>query len=423
MENKGVMREIRMDIRSDLAMNLISYLIKEENFIFVGNEQEVWLENLSHPAVQLLYLNQRKIFNDEQALLIRQQLYQVRNRIRRRYLLPHLNVLILNLDELSAPMLEGEASWLKTVSIKDAVEAGSNPRLRKYFPSIEESALDRKMTDLIVEIQTVTKSKAMEIHKTLSFQKKPYVTYSFLGLILIVFIIFRMYAGNPVQTLTAIHFGAKYNPLIAAGEYWRLLSASLLHADVFHLLFNAIFILQFGKLLETVLGWWRMIVLFIGSAIVGSLFSYAFVPQVSLGASTIAYGVLGGLLFMGLENRKMFMGLVRRIVFPILAFSVLWTFLNTTGDVFGHIGGFLGGFLTASLLGLPSYRPYLNRLILAGASLGLLTFGLYSRGMELVRVTDYRDFNLALILYHVEQGRLDQAQRLVEKLGLEDFFY
>lgn len=420
MQNRGVMREVRMDIRSDLAMNIISYLIKEENFIFVGNEQDVWLENLSHPAVQLVYLNQRNIFNDEQAGFLLSQLQQVRNRIRKRYLLWRLNVMILNLDEFSEERLAKEKSWLKTISVKDADDAVHNDRLQSVFPTLENNSLNRSMGDLVVEIQTVTKEKAMEVHHTLTYQTRPYATYGFIALLMAVFLAVQLLSGGAMGApLTMVRFGAKYNPLIVAGEYWRLLTANFLHAGVFYLLFNVIFIFQFGKILETIIGWWRMILLIIGSALMGTLFSFAFVPQVSLGASAIAYGILGGLFFLGIENRKMFMSMVRRLVGPILVFSVFWTILDSTIDAYGHFGGFIGGFLMASLTGLPGYRQYLNRFILASASFILLTIGLFTRGGHLVQRTDYQNFNLALIFYHAEHGRELRAIQLMESLGVE----
>jgi len=418
MQNKGVMREIRMDIRSDLAMNIISYLIKEENFIFVGNEKEIWLENLSHPAVQLVYLNQRNIFNSEQAGFLMSQLQRVRNQIRRRYLLWRLNVMILNLDEFSSAQLAEDKSWLKTVSVKDAEDAVHNRSLKALFPALENNSLDRTMSDLVVEIQNVTKKKALEVHHTLTYQQRPFATYGFIGLLLAAFLAVQLLSGSALHPLTLVRFGAKYNPLIAGGEYWRLLTANLLHANVLYLLFNVIFIYQFGKILETIIGWWRMLLLMIGSALMGTLFSFAFVPQVSLGASAVAYGILGGLLFLGIENRKMFMNMVRRLVGPIVIFSIIWTMLDATIDAYGHFGGFIGGFLMASLTGLPGYRQYINRFVLASASFVLLLVGLFSRGNDLVERTDYHNFNLALIFYHEEHGHLERATRLMETLGI-----
>src|SRR6478672_3199963 len=40
------------------------------------------------------------------------------------------------------------------------------------------------------------------------------------------------------QDNTLVDFGAKVNDLIRAGQYWRLLTATLLHIGLIHLLFN-----------------------------------------------------------------------------------------------------------------------------------------------------------------------------------------
>ena len=87
MEKQGVMKEIRLDIQSELTMNIVNYLLVEENYIYVGNEKEIWLENLSHPTVQLIYINQRSLFNEMQASQLMKQIDRVRSRVRRRYLL------------------------------------------------------------------------------------------------------------------------------------------------------------------------------------------------------------------------------------------------------------------------------------------------------------------------------------------------
>ncbi|MFQ7057394.1 MAG: rhomboid family intramembrane serine protease [Turicibacter sanguinis] len=41
---------------------------------------------------------------------------------------------------------------------------------------------------------------------------------------------------------------------------------SYIHLQLFHLLFNAIFIYQFGKIIEHHFGWWRLTIIIIGSA-------------------------------------------------------------------------------------------------------------------------------------------------------------
>ena len=412
------MKEIRMDIQSELAMNIVNYLIAEENYIYVGNEREIWLENLSHPTVQLIYLNQHSLYNEEQSSQIFKKIKHVRAHIRKHYLLWRVNVAILNLDKTSIGVLNGEDSYLKIIHIKDVLDISANEELHKMFPGLSQKSLERPLGELIVEIQSTSKKKALEVQNALKFPKKPYVVVTFLALITVMFIYLNVTTDPMWQTIVAIAYGAKYNPLIAAGQYWRLVTPSLIHFELFHLLFNAVFIYRFGKMLEQVFGWWRMVVLILVSAIVGNLFSFAFLPNVSLGASTVAYGFLGGLLFLGFENRKTFMVLVKNMVLPIVLFSFVFSFMDTQTDAFGHLGGFIGGFLIVSILGVPTYSRFWTRTLLASATMLLLVSGLFARGVALERETDFGNYNIALIQYFVEQGQEERAFRLMETLNL-----
>ena len=419
MEKKGVMKEVRMDIKSELAMNIINYLIVEENYIYVGNERDVWLENLSHPTVQLIYLNQRSIFNEEQSQQIFRQIERVRSRIRRRYLMLKLNAVILNFDEFSAPLLETKQKFIKVITVKTPSDVLYNQELNKFYPKIANYTLERPMGELISEIQNETKKKALEVHSTLAFQKIPYTITVFLCLLVAVFGYLFFKPTDVWGTIIAIVYGAKYNPLIAAGQYWRLLTPSFLHFDWMHLLINMLFIYQFGKIVEQIFGWWRTLIIIAASAIIGNLFSFAFVPSISLGASTVAYGMLGALLFLGIENRKMFMGLMKNMVFPILFLSVFWSLIDSSIDGFGHLGGLLGGFLSATILGIPSYSRYLSRTILACATVLILVSGLFTSGTRLTKRTDYSNHNIALIYYYIEHGKEEYALQLIDKLNLD----
>lgn len=52
-----------------------------------------------------------------------------------------------------------------------------------------------------------------------NIKDKPYVTYLLLAAMVVVFGLMSVMGGteNPV---TLVEFGAKYNPLIRAGQYW-----------------------------------------------------------------------------------------------------------------------------------------------------------------------------------------------------------
>ncbi|MTP85586.1 rhomboid family intramembrane serine protease, partial [Turicibacter sanguinis] len=233
MEKQGVMKEIRLDIQSELTMNIVNYLLVEENYIYVGNEKEIWLENLSHPTVQLIYINQRSLFNEMQASQLMKQIDRVRSRVRRRYLLWRLNVVILNIDTASCQYFSNVKDYVKIIDIQRADDFTQNEDIKQFYSSIERASLERSMSELIIEMQQTSKAKALNVRKMLEFQSKSFVIIGFLALLVILFLMIQI---QPVKNIgTAIEFGAKYNPLIIAGEYWRLLTPSLIHLQLFHL--------------------------------------------------------------------------------------------------------------------------------------------------------------------------------------------
>lgn len=421
MQKQGVMKEIRLNIQSELVMNIVNYLMVEENYIYVGNEKEIWLENLSHPTVQLIYINQKHLFNEMQASQLMRQIDRVRSRVRARYLLWRLNVVVLNLEPQSTQYFSITKDYLKMIEVKEAEDLTHHDELIQFFPSLKRAYLNRSMGELIIEMQQTSKAKALNVRKMLEFQTKSYAIIGFMVILIGMFLWLQL---QPITNVgTAVEFGAKYNPLIVAGEYWRLLTPSLIHLQLFHLLFNVIFIYQFGKMIEHLFGWWRLLIIMLGSALLGNLCIFAFIENISLGASTVAYGLLGALLFLGIENRKMFMHFVKGMIFPILLFSIIWAVIDPTIDFYGHLGGFLGGFLIASVVGLPKGKHYLSRTLLAVATYLLLVLGLFTRGTLLTDQTDYSDYNAALVYYYLQNEEPEKAMKFMDKLGLqiEDF--
>jgi membrane associated rhomboid family serine protease/Flp pilus assembly protein TadD len=143
-----------------------------------------------------------------------------------------------------------------------------------------------------------------------------------------------------------------------------LLTSTLLHTQVFHLLVNLLGIVYFGAMAEKSLGGRRMLAVFFVSAIFGNLFSCFLTPFPripSVGASGGIMGFLGAhvtatalrsedprALFLEPRNRRLTLVLVFFLILEALALSqpLLLSSLNHAA----HLGGLLGGAALAALL-------------------------------------------------------------------------
>lgn len=160
-------------------------------------------------------------------------------------------------------------------------------------------------------------------------------------------------AGGSTSTRTLIAFGAKVNPLIASGEYWRLLTACFLHVGLTHLLFNSIGLLSFGRLTEIVFGHARFFAIYALAGITGSVLSYVRSPSVGAGASGAVFGVAGALAVFFWRNRGtqsvagqgQFWGIVL-----ILAINGVNGLIDPRIDNWAHMGGLIGGVALAMYL-------------------------------------------------------------------------
>ncbi len=133
---------------------------------------------------------------------------------------------------------------------------------------------------------------------------------------------------------------------ILAGQWWRLVTALTLHADLFHLFGNlaigGVFIACLCRELGSGLAW----SLLLGSGALGNL-ANAWLHSAghrSLGASTAVFGAVGILAALSLIRHRH--QLLRRWLLPFAAAVALLALLGTEGkqtDLGAHLFGFLFG--------------------------------------------------------------------------------
>ncbi len=195
---------------------------------------------------------------------------------------------------------------------------------------------------------------------------RPVATWLLLGLIAAMFVV-ETVAGGSTQTDVLVRLGAKVTVLIAAGEYWRLLTALFLHIGLIHLFFNGYALLAIGTELERLLGPGRFLAIYLLAGLFGNLASYAFTINLAAGASGAIFGLIGALaVFFTLYRRQLGAwgrGRLANILFLILL-NLFLGFTQPGIDNLAHLGGLLSGMGLGWALA-PRYRvdPFRLRVV------------------------------------------------------------
>ncbi len=172
------------------------------------------------------------------------------------------------------------------------------------------------------------------------------------ALILGVVFALEVVAGALVDPIALLALGANSPVLVQAGEWPRMITGNLLHADLMHLFFNLVALVSFGGALETLLGSRRFLLVFLAACLGGGVGSAVFgTALISVGAST---GILGLVGAYGIcdwrsagtsEQRRR---TLRRQGFVFFLALVLPALLIPNADHWGHLGGLTTGVLVAT---------------------------------------------------------------------------
>ena len=203
----------------------------------------------------------------------------------------------------------------------------------------------------------------------------------------IVVVLIACFAGevalgvNPLEPTTEqlLRVGAGFGPMLVEGQWWRLLTSTLLHGGLIHLGFNLWALWSAGQFTERIFGNLAFAALYLLSALGGSLLSTALHPLVvSVGASGAIFGVYGALLAFALTHRGVFPPEIlrqqRNSLAAFLVYNVAFGLADPRIDLAGHAGGLLTGLAAGWLLRRDLRRPseHVRRRLQGAAALALL---------------------------------------------------
>jgi rhomboid protease GluP len=178
--------------------------------------------------------------------------------------------------------------------------------------------------------------------------------------------IFSMRSGNPeafmnLDVRTLILFGAKWNTGLAAGEWWRLVTAGFLHGGIIHILMNSWVLFDLGVQVEEVYGASRMLVIYFISTVVGYYASALWSPAVSVGASAALFGLIGAMIALGVRYRNPMSVAIRGMYMRGALYGLIFGLLPGFHiDNAAHLGGLAAGFAVAYVAGTPGLHDSLT---------------------------------------------------------------
>ena len=137
---------------------------------------------------------------------------------------------------------------------------------------------------------------------------------------------------------------------IKKGQLWRLVSSSLIHVGLLHILLNIAALIIIGFVVEPQLGSVNTALCFVVSVLVSGLFmSFAYRLQEGEGASTGIYGLLAVFILLAVKNGTVLFSQIHPVFLIIFVLYAISGMLAGKATACEHISGFVGGLL----IGIP----------------------------------------------------------------------
>ena len=178
----------------------------------------------------------------------------------------------------------------------------------------------------------------------------PQLTYALIAINVIVFLAMAATGGGLNNAGgTVYEHGALDGPLVAQGDWWRIVTSGFLHAGLLHIAFNMYFLYFLGTMLEPMIGRLRFGAIYAVSLLGGSFGALILDPNVAtVGASGAVFGLLGaGILALrarGISFMQSGLGVT-------LLLNLGITLLPGTNISIGaHVGGLACGLVVGFLM-------------------------------------------------------------------------
>ena len=348
---------MQVETKDSNIMKLMHYFITNEHYnpvLLHGLEDEIWLENMNSPYKVVRIVN-HYIHNNEQLDFDIFKFKHMLKSLQKQTFCYKMKVLNIYVDL-------GDNVNLKEDDVCDNIYLNNLTDLNRkniieVFPDIIDKTKYKEKglelyTKLAGDINEYNRQKSLEAEKLFG-KRKPIITYLIISMCVIMFALMYIFGKGSYDNLTLLKFGANLDVLVKNGDYYRLLTCAFLHIGIMHLLLNMYALYVIGPQVESFYGKFKFIIIYIISAISGSMLSIAFSHNViSAGASGAIFGLLGSLLYFGYYYRPYLGNVIRSQILPIIIINLIFGFVAEGIDNAAHIGGLIGGILSSIAVGI-----------------------------------------------------------------------
>ncbi len=178
----------------------------------------------------------------------------------------------------------------------------------------------------------------------------PIATYVLMGISILGYLFQIVTGGGGLSNASGpmIYDYGLFGPSVAAGEWYRLITSTFLHAGIMHLAFNMFALYITGNLLEPAIGRMRFVSIYIASMLAGSLGVMVLEPNaLSIGASGAVFGLFAA-AFVIAKGRRLEQ-IASQLGFLIVA-NLLFTFAVPNIAIGAHLFGAAGGAIAALIV-------------------------------------------------------------------------
>jgi membrane associated rhomboid family serine protease len=218
---------------------------------------------------------------------------------------------------------------------------------------------------------------------------RPYVTFTLIGLCVLVFIAEYLIPSN---NIVACSSGGTENflemiPVCAVSQPWRFLTSNFIHYGFLHILFNMWALWAVGVFLERALGRWRYLALYVICGIAGSALTMACADlssststawiTASGGASGAIFGLFGATVWVVKR-----LGQNLRGILLVVVINVVYTFVGTNIAWQAHVGGLVVGLALGAVYAFAPRSHYRAVTVAATVVAAVLIVGVSAWSIE-----------------------------------------